>query len=167
MTDAPPEQPAPRSWVCTDALYEERQCFALIEDTRDSRIAHRAWHAQIVNDREALRGAIKARDEAIAGHRQEVAEFRRIVASFDATVAGLHGEVRRVETPIAPPALEISRDTYDDDRPEEPATPSWARYELDEDPAPTPTAPDALDDDEEPDDDAAEDDEAVTSRWAR
>jgi hypothetical protein len=183
MTDPTPEPPRPlKVWVCTDPTHNDRQCFALVEDTRDSRIAHRSWHGQLVSDREALRGAIKERDDTIAGYRQELAEFRRAVTGYEETVAGLHGEVQRVETPIAPPALEISRETYDDEQPDEPPAPSWARYEPEEAdpdlepiPGPPATAQRSDDEDEDEDDPGTEgqkiddDDEDVstTARWAR
>jgi hypothetical protein len=128
MTDEKTTEEAPSNvsvWVCRNPTHEDRQCFALVENTRDARIAHRAWHQQQHTDREALRGAIKERDEAIAGYRAEVAEFRRIVAGYEETVAGLHGEVQRVETPVAPPALEISHETYDDEQPEPEPEDDW------------------------------------------
>lgn len=159
MTDDTTTQEAPRStsvWVCTDKLHEERQCFALVEDTRDARIAHRAWHAHWARDREALRDAIKDRDEAIAGYRAEVAEFRRLVASFEGTVAGLHGEVQRVETPVAPPAFEISRDTHEDEQPDLDDTDDWHLPRV----STIPTVEDALAG--EPAESAADDLEDVT-----
>jgi hypothetical protein len=171
MTD-PTETEQPRTLkviTCINRRHPSRSCYLLVEDDHDAKIAHRQWHVDQENDREALRGAVKARDEAIALLRQEIAGYRRDVNGYTEEVAGFHGEVQRVETPTVPPALQINRDGYDDDELEDepdtlaPENP-WpiqrvpdALAETDEHGRPTavatgPTYPDGDDDDDGDDD---------------
>lgn len=102
-------------FTCINPRHPSRSCYALIENTTDVRQKHRQWHIDQETDREALRGAIKARDEEIARYREELSGYRRDVAAMDQTVQDFHGEVQRVETPIIPPQLQIDRNGYSDD----------------------------------------------------
>lgn len=166
MTDTT-ETEQPRTLMvitCINRRHPSRSCYLLVEDDHDAKIAHRQWHVDQENDREALRGAVKARDEAIALLRQEIAGYRRDVNSYTEEVAGFHGEVSRVETPTIPPALQINRDGYDDDELEdEPDAPApvndpdfhRALAEADERGRPTAVVPvpadqDGVDEDDDP-----------------
>lgn len=115
-------------FTCYNRRHESRSCYALIENTRETRQLHRQWHIDQETDREALRGAVKSRDETIALLRQQIAGYGRDVAAYGQEVAGFHGEVQRVETPIVPPQLEIDRTGYTDDEldndPDEPEDPN-------------------------------------------
>ncbi len=101
--------------TCINRRHPTRSCYGLIEDDHDVRIAHRQWHLDQETDREALRGGIKARDETIAKLREELSGYRRDVAAYTQEVAGFHGQVQRVETPIVPPQMQINRHGYSDD----------------------------------------------------
>lgn len=158
MSDDTTDEPRTLKVVtCINRRHPTRSCYALIEDDRDARIAHRQWHLDQETDREALRGAVKARDETIALLRQEIAGYGRDVEAYARDVAGFHGEVQRVETPTIPPQITINRDGYaDDELDDEPDEPTPVDLELrDEQPAdpyagePAESAADELDDDED------------------
>lgn len=133
MTDETetPTPPRPVSvFTCINRRHPTRSCYLLVENTPETRQAHRQWHVDQETDREALRTAIKNRDETIARLREEISGYRRDVAGYTQEVQSFHGEVARVETPTIPPQLEIDRAGYTDD-------------ELDDEPAePTPLADD-------------------------
>lgn len=114
MTDPTPPKTL-SVFTCINPRHPSRSCHLLVENTPETRQAHRQWHIDQESDREALRGAIKKRDETIAELRQAIAGYRRDVTAYTAEVAGFHGEVARVETPTIPPQLEIDRDGYTDD----------------------------------------------------
>lgn len=114
-TPTPQPQGALSVFTCINRRHPSRSCYALIENIPEVRQKHRQWHLDQETDREALRGAIKERDETIAKYRDELSGYRRDVAGYTQEVAGFHGEVQRVETPIVPPQLEIDRGGYSDD----------------------------------------------------
>jgi hypothetical protein len=155
--------------TCINRRHPTRSCYGLIEDDRDARIAHRQWHLNQETDREALRGAVKARDEAIAVLRQEIAGYGRDVRAYGLEVAGFHGEIRRVETPTVPPALTINREGYSDDElddePDEPTrTPD--DLELPDDLGEAPDIVGARNPDDDRELDNEDDDEPVPARHA-
>lgn len=125
MTDETPEAPRPLKVItCINRRHPSRSCYLLIEDDRDVKLAHRQWHIDREDEREALRRGVKERDDKIAALTQEIAGYRRDVEQYGKDVQGYQGEVQRVETPTIPPQLTINRDGYSDeeleDEPDEP-----------------------------------------------
>lgn len=135
MTDQTDPTTPPKAlsvFTCINRRHPSRSCYLLVENTPETRQAHRQWHVDQETDREALRTAIKRRDDTIARLREELSGYRRDVADYAREVAGFHGEVARVETPTIPPQLEIDRDGYTDDELDgEPAEPLPLSEDLD------------------------------------
>lgn len=102
-------------FTCYNPRNPTRSCHALIENTDEERRLHREWHDSLHSKEEGQRKAIKARDAEIAKLHDAIGEYKRAVDAYEKEVAGVHGEVQRVEAPTPAPALEIVRDGYTDD----------------------------------------------------